>query len=249
VRRRVTEEGPAARRNWFSTTQWSVVLAAGSEGEVESRDALATLCRTYWPPIYSYIRCRGHDAETARDLTQGFFAALLERRGLESARQERGRFRSFLLACVRNFLADERDRATALKLGRGQPSISLDLDEAETSYAPYQPASRETPESLFERRWALTLLDEAMRELETEMARAGNAARFRVFGPYLVSDTDPPHADLARELGITEAAARVALHRMRQRFGAVLREQVARTLDDPARTDDELRYLIGLMGS
>jgi RNA polymerase sigma-70 factor (ECF subfamily) len=234
---------------WFSTTHWSVVLAAGSNEETESQDALSTLCQTYWRPVYSYIRSRGHDPDTARDLTQGFFASILETRGIATARQERGRFRHFLLASVKNFLAHERERAQALKRGGGQTHIHFDGDPEQSFLAPPEPAARGTPETIFEKRWALTLLDQTMLDLRAEMERSGNRERFERLRPFLVSDAQPPHAALARELGLTEAAVRVALHRMRQRFGAVLRERVAQTLDDTGKVEDELRYLIGLMGA
>jgi RNA polymerase sigma-70 factor (ECF subfamily) len=241
-------EDPPRQGKWFTTTQWSVVLRAGS-GEPEHATALATLCQWYWRPVYSYIRCRGHDAETARDLTQGFFAALLERRGLAAARQERGRFRDFLLASVKNFLAHEWERDQALKRGGGRSPVRIDPDPESSFVGVPEPATHETPETIFERRWAMTLLEQTMLDLAAEMERLGSVERFETLRPFLVSDTDPPYADLAHNLKMTEPAVRVALHRMRQRFGSALRERVAQTLEDPARVEDELRYLIGLMGS
>jgi RNA polymerase sigma-70 factor (ECF subfamily) len=241
-------DDPPPQGKWFATTQWSVVLRAGS-GEAENATALATLCQEYWPPVYSYIRCRGHDADTARDLTQGFFASLLERRGLEAARQERGRFRNFLLASVKNFLSHERDRDQAQKRGGGQSPLRIDADPESSFIGVAEPATHDTPETIFERRWATTLLEKTMRDLAGDMERSGSVLRFEKLGPYLVSDSDPPYADLARELKMTEPAVRVALHRMRQRFGEALRQRVAQTLDEPGRVEDELRYLIGLLGS
>src|SRR5262245_46233237 len=140
---------------WFTTTHWSVVLRAGSPDEAASRDALAALCQAYWSPVFAYIRQRGNDAETARDLTQGFFAALLERRGIAEARRERGRFRSFLLTSVKNFLSDAHDQRTALKRGGGQAPISMDDAMAQ------EPATHLTPEAIFEQRWAMALLERA----------------------------------------------------------------------------------------
>ena len=233
--------------NRFATTQWSVVLRAGS-GEADGA-ALATLCQTYWRPVYSYIRCRGHDAESSRDLTQGFFVALLERRGLEAARRERGRFRNFLLASVKNFLARERERDQAQRRGGGRSPVRIDPDPESSFVGVPEPATHETPETIFERRWAMALLEQTMLDLAAEMERAGSVERFEKLRPFLVSDTDPPYADIARNLNVTEPAVRVALHRMRQRFGATLRERVAQTLEDPTRVEDELRYLIGLMGT
>ena len=219
----------------FATTQWSVVLRARSPHEGESRDALATLCQAYWPPVFSYIRHLGNDAETARDLTQEFFADILERRAMADARQERGRFRSFLLASVKNFLADEHDRRTAAKRGGGRAPISIDDETWEGLRAAREPATHLTPEAIFEQRWAQALVERVRRELDREMERSGSAERFRRLHPHLVSDGDPPYRQLAADLGMTESAVRVALHRLRQRFGAKLREHVAQTVDDPRR--------------
>src|SRR5436309_11674748 len=155
----VEDRPPRGGQAWFSTTHWSVVLKARSSDEAESRDALATLCQAYWFPVYSYVRHRGHDPETARDLTQGFFAALLERRGIAEARRERGRFRSFLLTSVKNFLSDEQDHQRALKRGGGHTPISIDADAWESMLAVPEPATSLTPETIFEQRWALALLE------------------------------------------------------------------------------------------
>ena len=232
----------------FATTQWSVVLRAGS-AEPEHATALATLCQVYWRPVYAYIRYRGHDAEAAGDLTQGFFAALLERRGLEAADRERGRFRDFLLTSVKNFLAHERERDQALKRGGGRTMVHIDQDPEASFAGVLEPATRETPETIFERGWAESLLTQAMLDLAADMERSGSVERFESLRPFLVSDAEPPYADIARELKMTEPAVRVALHRMRQRFGMALRERVAQTLEDPSRVEEELRYLIGLMGA
>ena len=234
---------------WFSTTQWSVVLKARSVDEAESRDALATLCQAYWAPVYSYIRRRGHDPDAARDLTQGFFAVLLERRGIEDARKERGRFRSFLLTSVKNFLSDDQDYHRAQKRGGGLTPISIDANTWESVLSDPEPATHLTPETLFEQRWTLALLDRTIADLEKELELSGGLDRFQRLRNYLVSDSDPPYEQLGLEMNMTESAVRVALHRMRQKFGARLREHVAQTLDDPAKTEDELRYLINLMGA
>jgi DNA-directed RNA polymerase specialized sigma24 family protein len=233
---------------WFATTQWSVVLRAGST-EAENQTALATLCQVYWRPVHSYIRCRGYDADTALDLTQGFFAELLERRGLEAASRERGRFRNFLLVSVKNFLSHERERDQAQKRGGGRSPISIDADPESSFAGVIEPATHETPETIFERGWAMTLLDQTMLDLRADVEQSGSLERFETLRPYLVSETEPPYPELARELKLTESAVRVALHRLRQRFGSALRERVAQTLEDPGRVEDELRYLIGLMGA
>ena len=242
------EESPSREgRARFETTHWSVVLKARSPDEAESRDALSTLCQAYWSPVFSYIRRRGHDPDTARDLTQGFFAALLARQGIAEARRERGRFRSFLLGSVKNFLSDESDYRNRQKRGGGQTLISIDSDTLDAVLAAEALATHVTPETLFEQRWAFALLENVLLDLEREMEGAGHAERFRKLSAYIVGDADPPYADLALDLGLTESGTRVALHRMRVRFGAKLREHVAQTLDDPDKTEDELRYLMGLM--
>jgi RNA polymerase sigma-70 factor (ECF subfamily) len=228
----------------FATTQWSVVLRARSPHEAESRDALATLCQAYWPPVFSYIRHLGHDPEEARDLTQEFFADILERRGIADARKERGRFRSFLLSSVKHFLADEHDRRTAAKRGGGRASISIDAETFESLQATRELATHLTPEAIFERRWAQAVVERVRRDLDREMERSGSGERFRRLHPHLVGDANPPYGQLAADLGMTESAVRVALHRLRQRFGAKLREHVAQTVDDPGKADDEVRHLI-----
>lgn len=243
------ERASRGGKAWFSTTHWSVVLRARSADDVESRDALAVLCQAYWSPVFLYIKQRGHDAEAARDLTQGFFAALLEKKGIAEARKERGRFRTFLLTAVKNFLANEHDFQSAQKRGGGQAPISIDADEWESTLAIAEPATHLTPEVLYERRWTVTLLDGALRELEKDAERSGGVDKFRKLSVYLGKDERPPYRALALDLDITETGVRVALHRLRQRYGAKVREQVAQTLDDPAKTEDELRYLISLMQS
>lgn len=224
-----------------------MVLKARSADDTESRDALATLCQAYWTPVFSYIRHRGNDPETARDLTQGFFAALLEKGGIAEARRERGRFRSFLLTAVKHFLVNEHEHRSAQKRGGGQASISIDADEWESALAVPEPATHVTPEVLFEKQWTMALLDRAVLDMEKEAERTGGLERFRKLSVFLVSDDDPPYKELAAEMGMTETAVRVALHRMRQRFGVTLREHVAQTVDDPDKVEDELRYLINLM--
>jgi len=224
-----------------------VVLKARSADDVESRDALEILCQAYWSPVFAYIRHRGYDPEEARDLTQGFFAATLERGGIAEARQERGRFRSFLLTSVKNFLANEHDFQNAQKRGGGQTPISIDAGAWESALSIPEPSTHLTPEFLFEKQWTLALIDRALLDLQTEAERSGGLDRFRRLSAYLVSDNDPPYGELARELGVTETAVRVALHRLRQRFAAKLREHVAQTVEDPSKTEDELRYLINLM--
>ena len=242
------EDRAGPRGGWFSTTHWSVVLAAGSLGEEASRDALATLCRTYWRPVHAFVRSQGHDAEAARDLTQAFFTTLLERGGVAAARRDRGRFRTFLLASVKNFLSHERERAAALKRGGGHEVFQLpDVDEP--LFASAEPATHETPETIYEQRWAVTLLERTMQDVEAELERQGSGARFRVLREFLVGDADPPYDRLARTLDLSEATTRVTLHRLRRRFGAALRDRVAETVEDRGKLEDELRHLIHVMSA
>ena len=229
----------------FDTTQWSVVVAAGDSRNPRGQEALATLCRDYWHPVYSYVRSRGHEADAARDLTQSFFARFLEKGSLKQARQERGRFRSFLLASVKNFLANERDREHALRRGGGVAPLSLEIDSAESKY---NPAHRETPEKIFERRWALTVLEQVLARLELEMERNGHRERFMKFRPFLTdAGGEARYRQIADGLDMSEAAVKVAIHRLRHRFGELLRQEVAETVNDPSTVDSELRYLLSAM--
>jgi RNA polymerase sigma-70 factor (ECF subfamily) len=197
------------------------------------------------------VRSAGNDAESARDLTQGFFARLLEKSDLKQADRTRGRFRSFLLASVKHFAANEWDRARAQRRGGGSSHFSLDVEAAEAKYGPSL-ADPQTPETIYEKQWALALLEHALARLEEEMARSKHAQHFPRFKPFLTLDGgDVSYRDLALELGLGEPAIKVAIHRMRRRFAALLREEVAQTLDNPsaAEVDDEIRYLFSVMGS
>jgi len=235
----------------FPTTQWSLVLAAGGSRNSESRHALDVLCRLYWPPVYSFVRSSGHDAQAALDLTQGFFARLLEKGDLKQADRARGRFRSFLLASVKHFVANEWDRSRARRRGGGKTFVSLDIEGAEAKYG-LSLALPQTPETIYEKQWALALLDHALNRLEGEMARSKHARHFPRLKPFLTAEGgDASYRDLARELGSSEPSIKVVIHRLRRRFGALLREEVARTLDapSPADVDDEIRYLFSVTGS
>jgi len=226
-------------------------VAAGGGRSSERRHALDELCRLYWPPVYSFVRSSGHDAEAALDLTQGFFARLLEKGDVKHADRTRGRFRSFLLASVKHFVANEWDRARAQRRGGGKPLASLDIEDAEARYG-RSLAVPQTPETIYEKQWALTLLEKTMTRLEEEMARSKHAQHFARFKPFLTLEGgDASYRDLARELGLSEPTIKVAIHRIRRRFGALLREEVSHTLDDPspADVDDEIRYLFSVMGS
>lgn len=224
----------------FATTRWSLVAAARDRAD----EALADLCRLYWYPLYAYVRRRGHDAAEAEDLTQAFFARLLEKNGLASVTPTRGRFRSFLLAACQNFLANEHDRAQALKRGGGRV---VSLDDADARYR-REPDHGETPERLFERRWALELLDRALRRLREEYERKGKARLYDALKGTLAGDAAAPYAALANELGLTEGAVKTAVHRLRGRYAELLREEIGETVAAPAEIDDEVRALFRALG-
>jgi len=232
-------------RSRFATTQWSLVLAAARDG-VADEAALARLCSLYWYPVFAFVRRLGHSADEAQDLTQGFFTRLLEKRELGHADQDRGRFRSFLLTACRNFISNERDRMGAIKRGGGTYALSIDVLEAEQRYERAL-VSTETPERLYERHWALTLMVLVLEGLRNEYGAAGNERLFdRLSG--LLTDRSESHAEVARELEMTVPAVKMALHRLRRRYREALRERVADTVDSPEQIDDEIRHLMEMVG-
>jgi RNA polymerase sigma-70 factor (ECF subfamily) len=231
----------------FETTNWSLIVEARGADTAEARAALSILCRTYWPPVYAFIRAKGHSPSDAEDLAQSYFARFLEKRYLEDFRPEVGRFRTFLRASVAHFLANERDRERALKRGGGETVLSLEASDAEDRWR-REPVDHLTPETLFERQWAAAMLARCLARLRDEQERSGRPGRFEKLKPYLVEGGAPDtYRDLARELGTSEGAARVAVHRLRKRFGAVLREEVAGTLADPSGVDSEIRSLLAAL--
>jgi RNA polymerase sigma-70 factor (ECF subfamily) len=227
----------------FATTQWSVVLAAGTGTSPDSQQALEQLCRRYWPPIYAFLRRDGHPRADAEDLTQGFFASLIARRSFAALGPERGRFRSFLLACLRHYLADVRDYARALKRGGGRPLISLEGDEAEALCA-RQVADENTPERAFDRQWAETLLRRAQERLRAECAAAGKLALYEDLGPQRLGDRDLSGAELAARHGMSENAVRLAAFRLRRRYQELVRDEVRQTVATPEELEEELRHLL-----
>ncbi len=231
----------------FHTTRWSLVLSARANTEPLARHSLETLCRQYWPPLYAYVRHRGHPPHDAQDLTQEFFARLLEKDWLNAAEPARGRFRSFLLMAMKRFLANEWDRARAKKRGPGQPLLSLDNGEAESLYAASAPPALPA-DALFDRRWALTLLESVMHQLQEENSAAGRLAAYEILKPCLTaSRTDLDYDSLAAQLRLTPASARSAVHRLRKRFRELFRAGVAGTVDNPADVDDELHAVIAAL--
>jgi RNA polymerase sigma factor (sigma-70 family) len=235
----------------FRTTRWSVVLAAGAGDERAAGRALEELCRMYWWPIYAFVRRHGHDADRAADLTQAYFLSLLERRDLERMDPERGRFRSFLLAALRNFLAKQRVREHTQKRGGGERPLSLDIDleDAEPRFV-REPASDSSPERDFERRWAITLLERVLRRLREEAAAADASERFELLAPHLTGHGDAvPYREIGERLGLSESAVKVAVHRLRKRYGELLRAEVAETVAREDEVDDEIRSLLAAVAS
>jgi len=233
----------------FRTTHWSLVIGAGQAGTREADAALAQLCQRYWYPLYAYVRRRVRDVSEAQDLTQEFFARLLEKNVIAAASRERGRFRSFLLAAMKNFLTNEWDKAKAVKRGGGRSPISLELDVAESKLT-LEPAHDLTPERLYERQWALVLLELVVARLEAEFAAAGKSRQFEALKPALTGDRAAvDYAAAARDLGMSEDAARQAAHRMRRRYREILRDELAQTVGDPKEIDDEIRDLFATLGS
>jgi DNA-directed RNA polymerase specialized sigma24 family protein len=231
----------------FNTTSWTLVQAAAIHPTADSRQALASLCQIYWHPVYAFIRRNGYDRDQSEDLTQGFFALLLEKHYLLDADRERGRFRSFLLTAVKHFLANQWDRAQALKRGGDQTVVSIDLVEAELWYAPAAVVDA-TPESLFERRWALSLLEHVTGRLRSEFVATGKADLFDSISVFLSVESEDAHYDeIAVQVGMSVGALRTAIYRMRRKYLALLRAQIAETVSTPEQTDDEIRFLLATL--
>jgi RNA polymerase sigma factor (sigma-70 family) len=232
------------RADRFETTHWSVVLrAVGSVGD-RSTEALSSLCGTYWYPVYAFIRRNGRSPEDASDLTQSFFADVIEKGSLSSVDPNLGRFRTFLLGAVRHFLANDQRRLGALKRGGGVANLSIDVDAAERTFA-IEPVHELTPETLFERQWTLQLLDRATRRLEQEYALAGKHDVFGRLRPFLTAEgLDESYTDLAAGWGTTPGAVRVAVHRLRRQFRDALVAEISATVATPAEVEDEIEYLL-----
>lgn len=242
-------ENDPSRQPAFVTTHWSVVLAAARSDTTRAGAALEKLCQTYWYPLYAYVRRRGHSPEDAQDLTQAFFTRLLERNWVGRADRQKGRFRSFLLSALNHFLADEWDKVRAQKRGGGLAPLPLEFDAAETRYR-HEPVDNVTPEHNYERRWALTLLDTVLRRLQLEYTQEGRGELFGALHPCLVGDrSSQPYAELANELGVAEGTVKSAVHRLRQRYRQLLRDEIAQTVAEPGEVDEELHHLFAVLGS
>jgi RNA polymerase sigma factor (sigma-70 family) len=237
------------RRSEFPPTRWSLVLRAAQQGSAEADRALAELCEAYWYPLYAYVRRQGQTREEAQDLVQGFFERLLAADGLGRPTQERGRFRSFLLAGLRNFQINAWNRERAQKRGGGRATVSID-DSAETLYQS-ELLEADTPETMFDRRWAWTVIDRALSRLENEYRAGGKHALFERVRDCLpgAPQSRPAPAEACDALGMSEAALRMAASRLRKRFGKALRAEVASTVASPEAIDEELRHLMDVVGS
>jgi len=237
------ENPPVGAASRFHTTRWSVVLAAGHESSPDREEALAALCEAYWHPLYVFARRQGHNAADAQDLTQAFFTRLLKRNDFAGLRPERGRFRAFLLASMRHFLANEWDRSKAKKRGGDIRHFSIDFPQGENRYLA-EPADTRTPESAFDREWALALLELVHQKLREKYAQKGQAELFDRLKDLLTGG--PPaesYGPFAEDLDMTEGAVRVAVHRLRRRFGELLRAEIAETVADEDEIDNEIRFL------
>jgi RNA polymerase sigma factor (sigma-70 family) len=243
-----THSAEARNLRAFATTHWSMVVQAAAAGTAEGQVALEELCRVYWTPLYGFARRHGLSAADAEDLTQGFFADLLARGAIAQADANRGRFRTFLLSSFKNFHSHQRARAGSLKRGGGHEIVSLDaLRGAEAQFLE-EPATTDSPEKIYDRKWAASLLAEALAALRREYAGAGKAELFDELKVVLWGGRDAVgYVEIAQRLGTSEGALRVALHRLRQRFGEHLRSEVAKTVLDPADVDDEMRYLLAAL--
>jgi RNA polymerase sigma factor (sigma-70 family) len=244
---RLNYSTPVGQRD-FRSTHWSLVLAATQPDSTEARAALARLCEAYWYPLYAYIRRRGHDPEQAKDLTQELFARLIEKQYLQAADRQRGRFRTFLLACAQHFLSNEAKKEKTLKRGGAYQIIALEDAMAEDRYGA-EPVDEMSPERLFERRWALTMLDQTMEELKQEFAQAGKAAHFDILQVFLSGSKEAPasYAEIGVQLDLSEGAARQASFRMRARYGELLRQRVAQTVASPRELEDEMKHLMAAL--
>ncbi|HXB75043.1 MAG TPA: sigma-70 family RNA polymerase sigma factor [Candidatus Acidoferrales bacterium] len=229
----------------FPTTRWTLVVAAGDPHRKEARSALVYLCENYWYPLYAYLRRRGYPAHRAQDLTQEFFIRVLEGRYLDRADPEKGRFRSFILTSLKFFVADEEDRDRAQKRGGGTVE-PLEFPSGEQRYQ-REPGHDETPERIFERRWALTVLDRVVENLREEFVQHGRPEHFDRLKVFLLGQADTPYAALAREMNTSEGALKVAIHRLRKRYRELFRQEIADTVADPAEVESELRFLAAVL--
>jgi RNA polymerase sigma-70 factor (ECF subfamily) len=233
--------------NWVATTHWSVILGAGEEDSTRRTEALEKLCQTYWGPVYAFIRRHGHDVPESQDLTQTFFAQLLARDAFRNLDPRKGKFRSFLLVVLRHFLVNEAKRLNTAKRGGGQTVVPLDAETVEYCLLPGA-AQDVAPERLFDRQWALTVLDRVFGNLRSEFEKNGGLPRFEELKVFLANEgNSQDYAKAAHHLGLTPGAVKVAVHRLRQRYGELLRLEIAHTVESPLEIEEEMRYLLALL--
>lgn len=244
----------ADEMNWpqsganFATTRWSMVLQAARGEEAPAPRALEELCTAYWFPLYAFIRRQGWEPQDAEDLTQDFFARILEKRMLANVGPEKGRFRTFLMVCAKRFLANEHKRRNTAKRGGGMKPVAFDVEEAEGRYAAASTVA--TPEQAFERKWAIAVLENALKKLSEEFVTRGKGKLFNTIKVYLAAEqAAPPYAKMAEQMGVTEAAVKVAVHRLRGRFRALLEEEIAATLERPEELEEEIEYLMRILSN
>ena len=248
----MAEDKPAESENGsraevFNTTHWSVVLQAGGNDSPQAADALATLCRAYWFPLYAYVRRQGHTVEDAQDFTQAFFARLLERKSFQLADRNRGRFRTFLLTSLKYFLINEWRKGNCDKRGGGQQIISLDAEATETRFQA-EPADNRTPDKAFERQWAMAVLNRVLDQLQAEFAATGRGPLFEELKSSLTGEeNENSYAEIGRRLGMTEGNLKVMVHRLRRRYREVLRKEICMTVTDPDLVDVEIRELFAAL--
>jgi RNA polymerase sigma-70 factor (ECF subfamily) len=232
----------------FRTTHWSVVLAAGEQNSAQGQEALARLCQIYWLPVYAFIRKRGYVPDQAKDLTQGFFQTFLERNSVARAVRDRGRFRSFLMTSVENFLRNAHERSQAQKRGGGQSFVALNDLDLEEAYLSDAIATESDPVHDFELRWALTVLDRVMQRLREEFLKQGRAELFDGLEAHLLGDVDSvPYSELSVRFGISVANIKTMALRLRRRYQLLLRDEIAQTVAQPGEIDEELRYLMRIV--
>ncbi len=240
-----SSDSPSAPGDIFATTHWTVVLAAGRQRSPQAAHALEELCRTYWFPLYAYVRRRGQSKEDAEDLTQAFFARLLETNSLANLASEKGKFRAFLLASLKHFLANERDKAQTQKRGGGKAHLSLDWQTADTQFQ-VAATNEPSPDKAFDREWALALLAKVIERLQNECAADGKAKLFEQLKTFLTAGkSESGQRDAAHSLGMEEGAVRVAVHRLRKRYRQLLRDEIANTLADATMVKEEMQALFG----
>ncbi len=236
--------------HWFGTTRWTDLMKARQGGSPEASAALERLCQTYWYPLYAYVRRSGYSAQDAEDLVQAYFLQILEKNYLGAVDRRKGKFRSFLLAALNHFLANERDWNNAAKRGGGRPLLSLDDDESKEERYLQEPVSDLTPEKVYEARWAATVIEQGRAQLREEYVAEGKGPLFDRLAGYLSEQADSgDYAAAATELGMKTGAVAVAVHRLRQRYGEQIRAEIARTVARPEEVEDEMRHLREVLGS